>query len=73
MSVKTSVSCPDCNSPIYIESTLLLSGQTFNCSNENCSVAISLGAGDQEKVANAFQQYEDMRENAIQQAKEQQP
>lgn len=68
MSVQSQITCPDCGSPIFIESTLLLAGKTFNCSNEQCSVAISLSSTETEKVSNAFQQFETMRDQAKAQA-----
>lgn len=68
MSVKTKIDCPDCQSPIYIESTLLLAGQSFKCSNPNCRTSISLSLSETEKVAQAFNQFENIRQNAVDQA-----
>ena len=68
MSVQSQIACPDCGSPIVIESSLLLAGQSFSCSNEKCSVSISLAASETEKVSNAFQQFETMRDKAKAQA-----
>ncbi len=69
MSVKTTVNCPDCGSPIYIESTLLLAGQRFSCSNEQCGTAISLSTEDTTKVENAYNEYENIRQQAVDQTK----
>ena len=68
MSVKSQIACPDCGSPIYIESTLLLAGQSFNCTNEQCSVSISLSSSETQRVSDAYQKFEDIRDQAKAQA-----
>lgn len=69
MTVKSQIECPDCRSPIYIESTLLLAGKSFKCSNQNCGTTISLSLSETEKVAQAFNKFQEIRESAIAQAK----
>ena len=70
MTVKSQIECPDCQSPIYMESTLLLAGHSFKCSNPNCGTTISLSLSETEKVSKAFQKFEKIREDAISQAKD---
>ncbi|BFM48712.1 hypothetical protein [Marinomonas sp. THO17] len=68
MSVKTEIKCPDCQSPIFIESNLLLAGQSFKCSNPNCHTSISLSLSETQKVAKAFNEFQQIRQNAVEQA-----
>ncbi|KZN53064.1 hypothetical protein N474_22185 [Pseudoalteromonas luteoviolacea CPMOR-2] len=68
MSIKSKLDCPECNMPIYFESNLLLSGQSFSCSNPNCDVSIALTATDKDIVSNAFNKFEQIRNNATSQA-----
>lgn len=68
MNFKTSVGCPDCGTPIEIESTLLLSGCKFNCANPTCNVAISLTDNDKGRVMRAFEQFAKVRSEAVEQA-----
>jgi hypothetical protein len=70
MSVKIQINCPDCHSPIFMESMLLLTGQSFKCSNPECRTAISLSLSESEKVAQAFNKFEHIRENAVNQARQ---
>ncbi len=70
MSISTQITCPDCQSPIYIESSLLVIGQSFKCSNKQCSTSISLAVSDLQKVTDAFTKFEEIRENAIDQARQ---
>lgn len=65
MSYQTSINCPDCNSPIYIQSDALLQGASFSCSNPQCSVAISLSTSDMSTVSSAINQFEDLRQEAV--------
>lgn len=67
MSVKTEINCPDCHSLILIESTLLLGGQSFKCSNPNCHTSISLSLSEKDKVTQAFNKFENIRQNAVEQ------
>lgn len=73
MSFQTSIQCPDCGSPVYIESTLLLSGQSFSCSNKDCDVSISLSASDMQKVSDTFDKYEGLKQQAVEQGAEENP
>jgi len=68
MSVKTEINCPDCQSPIIIESSLLLAGQSFKCSNPKCHTSISLSLSETQKVAQAFNKFEEIRQDAVEQA-----
>ena len=68
MSVHSQVACPDCGSPIFIESSLLLTGQSFKCSNEKCSVALSLDMSETDKVSKAYDEFENIRDQARSQA-----
>lgn len=70
MSIQSTIQCPDCGSPIVIDSILLLSGHNFKCSNSQCGVSISLSQDDHQKVADAFQQYESLKQESINIAKE---
>lgn len=69
MSFHHSIPCPDCGSDILIESTQLLSGGSFRCTNANCTVAISL---DDPKsvstVTSAFEKFEKLKEESLSQA-----
>ncbi|GLQ73450.1 hypothetical protein, partial [Vibrio penaeicida] len=64
MSIKSKVDCPDCGMPIHFESSLLLSGQAFPCSNPACGVTLSLTGTDKAVVSDAFNKFETMRSNA---------
>ena len=68
MSIKSSITCPDCGTPIHIESSLLLAGHKFSCSNKECSVSISISTEDIEKVSRTYKDFEDMRDTAIRQS-----
>jgi len=68
MSINTKINCPDCNTPIPIESSLLLAGHSFKCTNSGCSTAISLSFSESEKVAEAYKKMQGLREAAIDQA-----
>ncbi|ADZ91889.1 hypothetical protein Marme_2658 [Marinomonas mediterranea MMB-1] len=67
MSIKSTIDCPDCGSPIYFESTLLISGQSFTCSNSNCGTSISLSSEETNVVANAFEKFEKIKHDALKQ------
>ncbi|ALU45748.1 MULTISPECIES: hypothetical protein [Pseudoalteromonas] len=68
MSIKSKIDCPECGVPIHFESSLLLAGQAFSCSNPSCGVTISLTATDKEVVSDAFDKFEQMRNEATHQA-----
>lgn len=68
--MKTSINCPDCNAPIPVESTLLLAGQKFDCPNPHCGTSISLSPADTEKVATAINEFKNLKENALQQSRQ---
>lgn len=69
MSVQSVISCPDCGSPIYIDSVLLLSGSSFKCTNNSCSVSISLDMSDKGVVEDAMTKFEEIKNASTQQAK----
>ncbi|MBQ4836915.1 MULTISPECIES: hypothetical protein [Pseudoalteromonas] len=68
MSIKSKLDCPECGAPIYFESNLLLTGQSFSCSNSHCDVSIALTATDKEVVSDAFSKFEQIRNTASSQA-----
>ena len=61
MSFQTNIPCPDCGSNILIDSTLLLSGEKFACTNEACSAVLSLDESSISQVKDAFEKYEDLK------------
>ncbi len=65
MNFHHNINCPDCSHPIPIETTLLLAGQSFSCSNPQCHVSITLSSTEVDRVANAFDQLSSLREDAI--------
>lgn len=68
--MKTAINCPDCGSPIPVESTLLLAGQKFECPNPQCGTSIALSPADTDKVAAAISEFENLKEHALQQSKQ---
>lgn len=68
MSIQTKITCPDCGGDIHIDSVLLISGASFQCSSESCSTAISLAAKDVNKVSKAFNGFENLKSKSIQTA-----
>ncbi len=68
MGIQSTINCPDCGSAIYLDSILLLSGKSFQCSNEACGVAISLSAADVEMVSKAFKEYENLKQKSVENA-----
>lgn len=65
MSFQININCPDCGSPIPVESTLLIGGGSFSCPNQACGVSISLSSADIPKVAEAFDGVEQLRQQAL--------
>ena len=70
MSFQSVVPCPDCGSDIHIDSNLLLSGSSFKCSNQHCGVAISLDESSLGEVKDAFEKFEELKEESIRGANE---
>lgn len=68
MSIKSTVNCPDCGSPIYIESSLLLAGHKFSCTNPQCSVSIAISSSEIEKVSETYTSFQSMKESTIKQS-----
>lgn len=68
MSIQTKIECPDCHSPIILDSLLLIAGQQFRCSNPNCGCAVQLAEDERSKVADAYQKFEQLKQNSLSQA-----
>lgn len=65
MSIQTKISCPDCNNDIYLDSLLLFSGSSFQCTNPQCNVSISLSQFDIPKVSEAFDKFDKIKQHSI--------
>lgn len=65
MSFQSQIPCPDCGHLIYLETTLLVSGAKFTCSNSSCGVSISLSSEDRSTVANTLIKYQSLKDLTV--------
>ena len=65
MSVQSVIPCPDCGSNIHIDSTLLLAGQSFKCTNEACTTSIALQPQEVAVVSEAIDKFETLKQDAM--------
>ena len=70
MSVQSVIPCPDCGSNIHIDSTLLLAGQSFKCTNPNCTVSIAIQPQEVPTVSEAIDKFQELKQTALEKGQE---
>ena len=61
----TNIPCPVCQTSISIDTMALLSGQKFNCPNENCDASIGLAAESKEIIKGTMDKFEEVKKDAL--------
>lgn len=66
MSNSQQIHCPHCQSAIYFEAKLLVSGMSFNCSNPDCLTRISISQQSLTPAKKLIEDYEAKKQNILQ-------
>lgn len=60
------IHCPHCQSAIYFDAKLLVSGMNFKCSNPDCLTSISISQQSLEPAKELIENYETKKQNILQ-------
>ena len=55
--IKAEIKCPCCNNEIFIDTKLLIEGNSFKCSNLKCNASVSMSASSSHVAQEAYEEF----------------